>query len=205
MRIVSLLSLAALGVAVAGLCGQEPRQGTPRQRATANDEAFSDKMFVEKAAVGGMFEVQTSQLAQQMATSPAVKRFAARMVTDHTKANRELTTLARQKGWRVPTAMDRKHQEKLDELRKAGGAGATSGQFDRAYMDIQVTDHDEDVPLFEKAAQEGQDADLKAWAAKTLPTLKEHQQLAHQIGGQLNPGGAAPVQPGGRTRPVPPR
>src|SRR5437868_7682224 len=154
MRFASLFAVAAVAVAATGLFADEPRRGEK-----SGTEQFSDKMFVEKAAVGGMFEVKSSQLAQQMAGSTAVKQFAARMVTDHTKANQELMALARQKSWRLPTALDQKHQEKLDQLRKGegGGAGAPSDRFDRAYMDVQVKAHDKTVDLFEKAAQHAED------------------------------------------------
>ena len=85
---VTFLSVAALGVVTAGLLADETRKA-----GKSGDETFSDKMFVEKAAVGGMFEVKSSQLAQQMATNPNVKAFAGRMVADHTKANQELMAL----------------------------------------------------------------------------------------------------------------
>ncbi|HEX4591573.1 MAG TPA: DUF4142 domain-containing protein [Gemmataceae bacterium] len=213
MRRLSFLALAVLGVTAGGLLAQ------PHQHVTSDDEKFSDKMFVEKAAIGGMFEVKSSQLAQQMAGSTAVKQFAARMITDHTKANQELMGLARQKGWRVPTGLDQKHQEMLTQLQRGegGGSGVASDRFDRAYIDIQVRAHDKTVALFEKAAQQSQDADLKAWAAKTLPTLKEHQEMARQLSARGNPargttttnpptGGTTTTPPAGRTtQPTPPR
>ncbi len=202
MRRLSLFALAAVGLTAAGLLAQQPRQ-----HATTGDEKFSDKTFVEKAAVGGMFEVKSSQLAQQMASSPNVKTFAARMITDHQKANQELMALARQKGWQVPTALDQKHQEMLTQLRQGqgGGTGPAGDRFDRAYMEIQVKAHDKTVELFEKAAQECKDADLKAWAAKTLPTLKEHQQMARQMS-ERGTGSTTTTPPRtGTTRPVPPR
>jgi putative membrane protein len=207
MRMTSLFTLAALGVATAGVYAQAPRGGT------AGDNAFSDKTFVQKAAIGGMFEVKSSQLAQQMASSQQVKRFAARMITDHTKANQELMALARQKGWQVPTAMDRQHQDMLTQLRsgQGGGSGPDSDRFDRAYIDMQVKAHDKTVAIFEQAAQQCQDTDLKQWAAKTLPVLKEHQELASQMsnrgGATTQPSGTrtTTTPPGGRSGTVPPR
>jgi putative membrane protein len=171
MRNLSLFALAATGLLAAGLLADEPRKGDK-----SGDERFSDKMFVEKAAVGGMFEVKSSQLAQQMATDPNIKTFAARMVADHTKAHQELMALARQKGWQVPTMLDQKHRDMLDHLSKA-----QSGQFDKLYVDLQVKAHYKTVAMFEKAAENCQDADLRAWATKTLPTLKEHQQIVKRM------------------------
>src|SRR4051812_8500070 len=194
MKAVSLFTIAAAGLVAAGLFADDkPRKG---------DETFSGKMFVEKAAVGGMFEVKSSQLAARSATDPNVKTFASHMVADHTKANQELMGLARQKSWQVPTALDQKHQDMIDQLSKK-----QSGEFDKAYMDMQVKAHDKTVALFEKASQECQDADLKAWAAKTLPTLKQHQQMAKQTAGHGTTGGrtTTTTPPAGTTRPVPPR
>ena len=194
MRSFSLLAVAAAGLVAAGLFADDTRKVKP------GDEKFSDKMFVEKAAVGGMFEVKSSQVAQQMATDANVKTFAARMVADHGKANQELMALARQKGWQVPTAMDQKHQDMLNDLSKK-----QSTEFDKAYLDIQVKAHDKTVALFEKAAENCQDPDLKAWAKKTLPTLKEHQQMAKMGGTHRSGGRTTTTPPAGSTRPAPPR
>jgi putative membrane protein len=193
LRFASLLTLAALGVAAVAATADEPHRG-----GTADDAKFSDKMFVEKAAIGGMFEVKSSQLAQQMATSPNVKRFAMRMVADHTKASQELMALAKQKGLRLPTGLDQKHQDKLDQLRKDQGS-----EFDRAYTEIQVKAHEKAVALFEKAAEDCQDSDLKAWATKTLPTLKEHEQLVKQLTGATN--ATTTTIPPPKARGVPPQ
>ena len=194
MRNLSLLAIAATGLLAAGLFADDVRKGK------SGDEPFSDKMFVEKAAVGGMFEVKSSQVAQQKATDTNVKTFAARMVTDHTKANQELLSLARTKGWQVPTTMDQKHQDMLNQLSKK-----QSAEFDKAYMDIQMKAHDKTVALFEKAAENCKDAELKAWAKKTLPTLKEHQQMAKSMGHGTTGGHTTTTPPAGSTRRVPPR
>jgi putative membrane protein len=196
MRYLSLFTLAAAGLLAAGLFADETRKGRP------DDEKFTDKMFVEKAAIGGMFEVKSSQVAQRMATDSNVKSFAAKMVMDHTKANQELTALARQKGWRLPTALDQKHLDMLNDLSKKQGS-----DFDKAYTEIQVKAHDKTVALFETAAENAQDADLKAWVKKTLPTLQEHQRMAKSMESHGTREGSTTTTPpaGGRTRPVPPR
>ena len=195
MRKLSLFAVAATGLLAAGLFADDVRKGK------SGDEPFSDKMFVEKAAVGGMFEVKSSQVAQQMATDTNVKTFAAHMVKDHTKANQELMSLARTKGWQLPTMLDQKHQDMLNQLSKK-----QSAEFDKAYMDIQVKAHDKTVALFEKAAENCKDADLKAWAKKTLPTLKEHQQMAKSTGHHGHDRGTTTTTPpAGSTRRVPPR
>ena len=133
----------------------------------------ADKKFVEEAAIGGMAEVQMGNLAQQKAASDQVRQFGMRMVQDHTKANDELKQVASNKGLQIPTALDKKHQKLMDELSKKTGA-----DFDKDYMSHMVDDHKKDVSDFKKEAQGGKDADVKAFAAKTLPTLQEHLQMA---------------------------
>jgi len=120
-----------------------------------------------------MAEVELGQLASQKAQSDQVKQFAQRMVQDHGKANDELKTLAQQKNITLPTDLDAKHKSTRDRLSKLSGA-----QFDRAYMQDMLADHRKDVSDFRKESQSGKDPDVKAWAAKTLPTLEEHLKLA---------------------------
>jgi putative membrane protein len=130
---------------------------------------------MKEAAAGNLAEVQLGQLAQQHAASDAVKQFGKRMETDHQKALDELKQLASQKGVALPTALDRSHQALYDRLSKLNGA-----DFDRAYMKEMVKEHDKDVKAFQKEANSGKDADLKAWASQTLATIKEHQDQAKQ-------------------------
>ena len=135
--------------------------------------AGADKEFVQKAAVGGMAEVAMGKMAQQKGSSDQVKQFGARMVEDHSKANDELKKVASAKGVTLPTDVDAKHKAKMDKMQKLSG-----GEFDRAYMDDMVADHKHDVADFKKQANGGKDSDLKAFAAKTLPTLEDHLKMA---------------------------
>lgn len=147
---------------------------------TVADVAPADKEFVSKAGMGGLAEVQMGNLAASKATNDAVKQFAQRMVTDHSKANEELQTLASAKGLALPTELAGEHKDALDHLNSLSGAA-----FDKAYMDHMVQDHEKDVAEFEKASQNAMDAEIKSWAAKTLPTLKEHLTLSKETRGKL--------------------
>jgi putative membrane protein len=135
-----------------------------------------DRTFVTKAAVGGQAEVAFGQLAKQNASSPAVKQFGERMVTDHTQANEELMQIARSQNLDVPKGLDAKHQAKEQQFSTTKGAA-----FDKAYMQDMVQDHKEDIADFRKEAEHGQDPQLKAFAAKYLPILEEHLQLAQSV------------------------
>jgi putative membrane protein len=134
-----------------------------------------DRKFVEKAAAGGMAEVRMGKLAMERATTPEVKAFGKRMVDDHSKANDELKALASKKNLAVPTDITSEDKATYERLAKMSGK-----DFDKAYIDAMVKDHDEDVQEFKKQSQAGADPDLKAWAGKTLQVLEQHDHLAHQ-------------------------
>ena len=134
-----------------------------------------DQKFVKEAAQGGMMEVELGKLAADKAVSEDVKAFGKRMVDDHSKANDELTTLAKNKNIQLATALEGKHKRTVERLAKLSG-----DKFDRDYMSAMVSDHKDDVAAFQKEADKGQDADVKSWAGKTLPTLKSHLQLAQE-------------------------
>jgi len=141
-----------------------------------------DQKFVKGAAAGGMFEVKSSELARDRASGDAVKKFAQQMVDDHGKANKEFMALLSKKGLSAPKDMREQDRANVDTLSKLRGA-----DFDREYGKMQVAAHKEAVALFEEEAKNGKDTDLKAFAEKTLPTLREHQKHALQ-----HFGGAAP-------------
>lgn len=131
-----------------------------------------DKDFMQTAAKDGMMEVEMGKMGQKQAKNAEVKKFATRMVTDHSKANAQLKALAKKKG--VTLDAEAPKMDKMDEA-----------NFDKDYMDHMVKEHEKDVAAFEEEAKDGSDPDVKAWANKTLPTLKKHLELAKQIQGKL--------------------
>ena len=143
------------------------------------DSAARD--FVLEAAIGGMMEVELGKIAVQKGASEGVKQFGQRMVDDHSKAGEELTTLAASKGITLPTQLDEKHRNDLDKFSKLSGT-----EFDRAYAKAMLSDHKKDVSAFEKESMKSQDTDVKAFAAKTLPTLKEHLEMAKALNGEAS-------------------
>src|SRR5437588_5836822 len=120
-----------------------------------------DVSFIQKAGGGGQQEVENGKLAEKQGKSADVKRIGARMVADHTKANKELTELASRKGVKFDSSGVR-----------AQNIGAAD--FDRQYLKLLEIDHKNDIAEFQKEARSGDDRDVKAWAAKTLPTLQAH-------------------------------
>jgi putative membrane protein len=157
----------------------------------------STQQFVEKAAISDMFEIQSSKLAMEKSNNNDIKQFARMMVDDHTKVSEEMKSIAQKvQGVQVPTQMDAEHQKKLDQLRSASGA-----QFDQRYRGDQIQGHEAAVSLFDQYAQSGENAELKSWAQKTLPQLRNHlkqaQALPQSTGAPVT--GAAPGQTGQRT------
>ena len=137
----------------------------------------STEDFVKEVAISDMFEIEASKLAQQKGNA-AEKTFASQMVTDHTKTSTELKGLV--SGGKVkaelPAALDSSHQSKLDKLRAASGE-----DFSSDFNSMQVSAHKDAVSLFERYAKGGDNADLKAWADKTLPALKHHLEMAQDL------------------------
>ena len=132
---------------------------------------------MKQAAQNGHAEVDGSKLALAKSGNAQVKTFAQQMVDDHTKAGDELEKLASSKGVGVPSKPSVAQQSKAKSLSAASGS-----TFDKRYAaSIGVSAHEDTVKLFQKAANDAQDADVKAFAAKTLPTLEHHLQMAKDL------------------------
>lgn len=168
---------------------------TTRPTQGGSTRAAADQQFVMEAAHGGIAEVELGRLASQKAQAAEVKQFAQKMVEDHGRANQELKTLAQGKNITIPSDLDAKHKATKERLEKMSGA-----EFDRAYMQQMVQDHQKAVADFRRESQSGQDAEVKAWAAKQLPTLEQHLQMAQQGSrGAVGTSGARSGSDGDRT------
>ncbi len=161
-------------------------QAADNKNTGAGKLSGDETTFVTDAAQGGLLEVQLGKLAQEKAGDEKVKQFGKRMEQDHSKANDELKKIASDKGVQLSTDLDKKHKTKIDKLTKLSGA-----DFDKQYMNDMVSDHKEDIKKFQRVADKGKDADLKQFASQTLPTLKEHLQLAESTAQQAKSGSKA--------------
>lgn len=166
--------LKTLSVAIVG--GFLVCAGSMRAQ-TVND---ADQQFMKEAATGGMTEVELGRLAAQKGRNAQVRAFGNRMVRDHSKANTELKSLASQKHVTLPTTMTDEQKTAKANLMKLSGA-----EFDREYMRMMVEDHDKDVAAFQQKSTDAADVTLKEWVTKTLPTLQDHQRMAHAIQGKV--------------------
>jgi putative membrane protein len=136
--------------------------------------------FMTKAAEGGMAEVEAGKLAAAKAQNPEVKQFGQQMIADHTRSNNELKTAAGKKNVTLPTEPDAMHKAMAQKL-----SGLSGAEFDKEYMRGQIEDHERTIALFQAQADNGTDAEAKAMAAKTLPNLKMHLEMARKISDKL--------------------
>lgn len=134
--------------------------------------------FVEKASTANLFEIEAARVALDRSTNPDVKAFAQKMIDEHTAAGASMQTAATTAnvGSSVATKLDDKHAKIIADLRDEDGE-----DFDDEYVDSQEDAHRKVVKLFEKYAEDGEDATLKNFAANTLPTLKEHKAEAKAL------------------------
>ena len=146
--------------------------------ALAGCGAPSTPDFVQKAAMSDMYEVQAGKLAAEKGQSDVVKQFGQQMVDAHTKTTEELTGIVKSKNIKVdlPPKLDAKHQKLIDDLNSA-----SPQDFDKTYAKQQVDGHQEAVDLFKKYASSGDDADVKQFAEKTLPTIEHHLDEAKKL------------------------
>lgn len=158
--LVTLLALSLTGAAVA-----------QQAKTTATDTDF-----VRRASSASLTEIALGKLAADQASSNDVKKYAERMVADHTKANESLGKLAGSKGVQIAVAPEPAQQQDIDRMKGLDGA-----KFDRAYSDAMVRDHKLVTGLYELEAEKGEDVEIRDYARGQLPMLKEHEKLAQSL------------------------
>ena len=133
--------------------------------------------FVKEAAISDMFEIQSSELADQKSNG-ATKAFASKMIADHTKISAELKKMvaAGDVNASIPSALDSSHQSMIDKLK-----GLNGNDFDKQYHSDQDSGHKDAVSLYERYSKGGENAKLKSWAGTTLPTLQAHYRSAEDL------------------------
>lgn len=161
-----------------------PPAATPSPSAAgpaANEPvAASDRAFVNSAASSGLAEVEASRYVSEKTSNADLKNFANQMAREHTSANDELMRIAGTKGLTVPTTVDGEARGLLDKLRNSSG-----DQSDRNFVqDFGVDAHQKAIQLYETQARDGRDPELRAFAERTLPKLREHLTMAEQLQGK---------------------
>lgn len=148
------------------------------------ERKHSDEHFVATTSAGNLAEIEYGKLAEEKAGSREVKDFGRQMVTDHSKANQDLAMIAKKQGFKVASMMTKEHHDVHMKLQALQGA-----EFDRHYIMHMVDNHQKSVKLYQTQATSGTNRDLKAFAAKTLPTVEKHLKMARSLSEKLKGGG----------------
>ena len=169
----STVAVAAVLFLAAG-CGSQTTEQLGGMRSPSLSEQDND--YLRDIAQGNLTEIQSSQMALQDSSSPAVKDFAQQMINDHETATTTVGSVARSKGAKLPTLLDTDHKDMVDSL-----SGKTGADFDKAYVALQVKAHQATINVDQTEADNGGDADLKSTAAALLPILKQHLVMAQKL------------------------
>ncbi|WP_142850964.1 DUF4142 domain-containing protein [Telmatospirillum sp. J64-1] len=169
-----LLSLTACG-SVPGLA---PPAGSPEATAASSTLTVADQAFLTQAAYGGLSEVILGRMAAEQAATPAVRQFARQMVEEHSAINEELVALAEAKDMTPPVSPDAGREAAAAGLEMLEGTN-----FDRQYLQQQLTEHEVAIALYRTQAQGGTDPDVRAFAAKWLPRLQDHAAMIRSMMG----------------------
>ncbi len=137
--------------------------------AAAAKPTAAEKMFMKKAADGGMTEVELGQLAAEKGGSDSVKDFGSEMVKDHGKINDNLKEVAGKMNFTLPAKVSAKHHATIEKM-----SGMSGADFDKAYVPAMVKDHEKDIAEFEKADTTVKNPDLKKFIEDSLPMMKDH-------------------------------
>ncbi len=201
-RTILLTIVAGAGVIVAGACGGDTNISV--NTANTNRSAVNSTMntagnavntvantvtsvttdspadFLINAARGGMVDVEMGKLAAQKSKNAEIKKFGQMMADDHSKVNTELKALAGKKNVTLPTDLG-SYKDSMESMK-----ASSPGDFDKEYVDQMVRDHESTVTAFKRQADSGADAEVKAFAAKTLPTLLKHLEMIKAIEEELH-------------------
>lgn len=191
---------AAGGAQPTGPTSAQSSAGSPaRQSLTVGTGTPEATEFARLAIGGGIAEIQASELAISRTTSPTLKQFAGQMIADHGTMDAALQQLAVQDGVAVPSSAGPEHYQARQMLENT-----PEPQFDQAYLQQQITDHQQAIALYEAEAQQGTDMSFRTFAEQSLPTLRHHLAMAQQLGGMpMTTSMAAPMPAAPPTPPQP--
>jgi putative membrane protein len=143
---------------------------------STTEAVMKDEAFVRAAARGGLSEIKLGKLAMDQGSNEAVKAFGTRMVAEHTKAGDELKEAAKEENIGLPTDLTAKDQATYDRLCKLSGA-----EFDQAYAQDMVKDHQQDLRDFQREANHGNDDVIRGFASETVPMIQQHLDQAKEM------------------------
>lgn len=183
---LAALVLAAASPAVLAQAKESKDKQSSSQAKKKDQLAKEDQKFWHDFAQHNMAEVEAGKLAQQQAKSEEVKKFGEHMVRDHGKMLEQQQTLAKSKGRQMPKEPSKHQQANMKKLQ-----GAQGEQFDRAFMERMVKDHEQALKLTQDAAKDAKDPELKAMAEQAVPEIQKHLEMAKQVSDKASAGATA--------------
>lgn len=178
---IKRLSVVLAALVVLGFGGAVSAKSMSSGHHSSNGTNMQDKMFAKMAAIGGTAEIALSKVALQRSHNTAVKKFAAKMVHDHTILGHNLAVTARPLGLATPMMLDSTHRAIRAKLMHLSG-----NAFDKAYMSAMINDHSKAVSLFQKEIAYGKNLHLTNLATKSVNIIQNHLQMAHDVSGTQN-------------------
>jgi putative membrane protein len=169
MKKLTILLLAA--ILAGAFCTATSLAEEKKEAGAGGNLSAADKSFLMNAEQINLAEIKQGELAQEKG-GPKAKEFGAKLISDHKKVSADLKSLAESKGVMLPTEPDAKHKEKAEALGKLEG-----DKFDAAFFSANEKGHKKAISLYEKGAKSS-DAEIKAFAEKTLPGLHDHEKMA---------------------------
>jgi putative membrane protein len=180
--------------------GRPQPQSSPAQQDSGPNngdvgQVMQDKMFLRKAAEGGIAEVKLGQLAAQKG-SEDVKAFGQTMVEDHTKMNLEIAQVADAMGVRLPKSMNKEDLAEYDKLNALSG-----NDFDMEYLSFMVKDHHQNLHEFRMEAASPTDPALHNEVVKAQSIIHDHTVMVDKLARAK--GIPVPVHGGHKPNPAP--
>jgi predicted outer membrane protein len=135
-----------------------------------------ERRFLKDAAASSRFEAEASRMALGKSSNPGVRSMAATLINHHASVSNELLHMLHGRGMAAPMLAN-DQRKILNRLAKLHGA-----KFDREYLEeVGLKNQQQDVEFYENASLAATDPRLKAWIARTLPTLRYQLATAERI------------------------
>jgi putative membrane protein len=160
------------------------QQSGASQQQASSTLSKSDQRYFADLAKANLAEIEAGKLALDKASSEAVKSYAKHMVEEHNNMLEEQRAMGQKRRAAMPSAPDDKQKRAFDKLRKLSGA-----EFDRAYMEQMVKDHEDAVKLVKDIASKADDPAFKAAGQKAVPEIEQHLATAKQVASQVKGSG----------------
>jgi putative membrane protein len=194
-RTASRISVAFVAAFLVGACAKKENavdtaataattpaamSDTAKPAAAPAGPTLNDAQIAHVAVTANSIDSTAGVMAKGKASSKAAKDFAQTMITDHTSVNKQATALAKKLNV-TPEDNDVSRQLKTNaDQATASLQGKSGADFDKAFVDAAVEDHQKDIAKYEAQAKSG-DAQTAALANKTLPTLRKHLEAAQKL------------------------